>query len=233
MNHKLIDIHIFQTMKQELTQIIKSDNFRDLVSEISEVILDSILKDGLIKDIPIFSLLIKGLNLTNTIQERLYAKKLITFLKQLENTDPEERKKEIDKIDNNPKYKTKVGEKILYLINESDDAEKANYSGILFKKFIEKKISYDDYIRCVNSINKTNIIDLNNFISENYIDSYLEKNYERYIYTGLLTQLYENPLNEYNKNSFKIIHKAQIKYKPSSIGIEIRSVLRKKNSIDL
>jgi len=213
-------------MKTEISKIIKDENFKGLVTDINEVFLDSFLESGIIKDIPILGLVSKVINIGNTIQERLYTKKLLTFLKQLEDTKPEDREKEINKIDENKNYKTKVGEKLLYIINEADDCEKAEYIGVLFKWFLEQKLSYLDFIRCVNCINKTNIIDLNFFIKEDFIESYINSNIENYLNTGLINQEYKNPLNESNKNRLITYEKAQIKYNISRVGIYIRKYLK-------
>ncbi|UHO38898.1 hypothetical protein H5J24_01555 [Chryseobacterium capnotolerans] len=213
-------------MKTEISKIIKDENLKGLVTDINEVFLDSFLESGIIKDIPILGLVSKVINIGNTIQERLYTKKLLTFLKQLEDTKPEDREKEINKIDENENYKTKVGEKLLYIINETDDCEKAEYIGILFKWFLEQELEYVDFIRCVDCINKTNIIDLNFFIKESFIESYINSNIENYLNTGLINQEYKNPLNEINKNRLITHEKAQIKYSISRSGIYIRKYLK-------
>lgn len=212
-------------MKTEISKIIKDNNLRDLLTDINEVVLDSFLEDGIVKDIPILGVVSKAINFGNTIQERLYTKKLLTFLKQLENTKQEDREKEINEIDDNKNYKTKVGEKLLYIINEADDCEKAEYIGILFKHFLEQTLSYIDFIRCVDCINKTNIIDLNFFIKENFLESYINSNVENYLNTGLITQEYKNPLNEDYKKGI-LYGKAHIKYNISRAGMYVRKHLR-------
>ncbi|MCF2217955.1 hypothetical protein H9Q08_01390 [Chryseobacterium sp. PS-8] len=212
-------------MKSELTQIIKSKDFNDLISDVNETILDSILDDSVLKDIPIFGLLFKGKNLISTIQDKFFIKKLFTFLKQLEQTSNEDRKRETEKIDNDPNYRTKVGEKLLFIINEADDSEKAEYIGKLYKEFINKNLHYDDFIRAVNCINKTNIIDLNHFINERSIKHILENLYENYIFTGLITQKYYDALETAYKNSLIPYEKSGIKYQESHIGKKIRNLL--------
>ncbi|MDY3548292.1 hypothetical protein PG291_06735 [Riemerella anatipestifer] len=217
-------------MKIELTEILKNDNFQNLISDVSEATLDTFLKEGLLKEMPIFGLVANVINFSNTIQDKLYTKKLLTFLKQLEKTKLEDRQNEVEKIDSDKKYKTKVGEKILYLINDADDCEKTEYIGILFKHFLERKLSYDDFIRCVNCINRTNIIDLNAFINEIFIESFIERNLENYLNTGLISQEYKNPMNETNKNRLITFEKAQIKYNLSRPGNYIRRYLNKNNT---
>lgn len=213
-------------MKSELIQIIKSKDFNDLILDINETVLDSILDDSLLKDIPIFSLFFKGKNLISTIQDKFFMKKLFTFLKQLEHTSTEDRKRETEKIDNDPSYKTKVGEKLMFIINEADDSEKAEYIGKLYKEFINKNLNYDDFIRAVNCINKTNIVDLNYFINEVSIKHILEDLYENYIFTGLITQNYYDAIERTFKTSLISHEKSGIKYKESSIGKKIRYLLK-------
>lgn len=213
-------------MKTEISKIIKDNNFKDLMTDINEAFLDSFLKDGIVKDVPILGLVSKVINIGNTIQERLYTKKLLTFLKQLENTHVENREKEINKIDESKEYQTKVGEKILYIINEADDCEKAKYIGILFSHFLQGLLLYEDFIRCVNCINKTNIVDLNFFIKKSFIESYINSNIENYLNTGLITQQYNDPLDKKHKNNLLSYEKAQIKYYVSNIGSYIRKYLK-------
>ena len=215
-------------MKNSFIKVIKDENFRDLISDVNEVILDSFLKDGIIKDIPIIGVISKTINLGNSIQERLYTKKLLTFLKQLEEIDDEDRIAEINKIDNNEKYKTKVGEKLLYIIDNADDCEKAEYIGILFKFFLRQKLCYDDFIRCVNCINKINLVDLNVLIDNSFSESFINRNIENYLNTELITLEYKNPMNENRKNRLITYEKAQIKYVLSTTGNHLRSFFYKR-----
>ena len=72
-----------------------------MIVDISETALDSFLEDDITKDFPIFGLLFKGKNLISTIQDKLFLKKLLKFLKQLEDTTPEERREQINEIEEN------------------------------------------------------------------------------------------------------------------------------------
>ena len=102
---------------------------------------------------------------SSNVREYLFLKKMITFLNGIKDINPQKRKKEIDKIDSSKKYRIKVGEKLLYILDRSDDYEKAEYIAKLFVTLLEEKISYDDFIRGSNAINTLSIPDFRLFLS--------------------------------------------------------------------
>lgn len=209
----------------EITETIKNEKFQEYISDITEVYLDSFLDDGVIKDIPILGLLLKTKNIFGTIQEKLFTKKLYSFLKQLENTSADKRVKQIEKIDNDINYKTKVGEKILYLINSAEDAEKSEFIGLLFKNFLEEVIVYDDFLRCVNCINKINTVDLKLFVENGYYRS--EKVSDVYLNAGLITFKFLKP----EKDDRMVLRgEYKINFKTSEIGDLIIKLFKNKES---
>jgi hypothetical protein len=58
------------------------------------------------------------------IKESLFLKKIIYFISELENISATKRHEMFEKIDNSRKFRTKVGEKLLYIIDKCDDHEK-------------------------------------------------------------------------------------------------------------
>lgn len=99
-------------MIPQIIETLKSNEFQDLISDISETTLDAFLENGILKDIPFFGFIFKGKNLLVTVQDRLLAKKLVKFLFQLSDTTADERNALIDKINSDHNYKVKIGEKI-------------------------------------------------------------------------------------------------------------------------
>ena len=83
----------------ELNQLVKNEKFQDLLGDLSETILDSILEDEIIKDIPIFGLIFKGRNLHATIQDKFFTKKLLTFLLEIKDISQLQRIEQIEKIE--------------------------------------------------------------------------------------------------------------------------------------
>jgi hypothetical protein len=155
-------------ISETLTETIKDDKFQDVIIDLSETTLDSLLKDGTLKDIPLIGVIFGIAKTTLTVQDKLFTKKLMVFLLQLKKTSNESRKKQIEKIENDSEYKTKVGEKLLYIIDKCEDHEKAKYIGKLFQCFIEEKIVYDDFLRASRSIELTYLGDLKRFIKEKW-----------------------------------------------------------------
>ncbi|MDP9957592.1 hypothetical protein J2X97_003261 [Epilithonimonas hungarica] len=213
------------SISKEITDTIKDEKFQEYISDITEVYLDSFLSEGIIKDIPILGLLLKTKNIFQTIQERLFTKKLYSFLKQLENIPTEKRINQIEKIDNDIKYQTKVGEKILYLINNAEDSEKSGYIGLLFKNFLLELISYDDFLRTVNCIDKINLVDLKLFLEKGFSRS--ERISDAYLNAGLITFQFLKP--EKNDRG-GIQNDYRVYFKKSETGILILKLLGTKKT---
>lgn len=212
-------------MQSSITETIKSTNFQDLISDISETTIDAFLDEGLVKDIPVFGFIFKSRNLVSTIQDKLFSKKLLKFLKQLTDTTPEERVQQIEKIEKNKDYKIKIGEKILYIIDKCEDYEKSEIVGILFKNFIKNNIEYNSFLRYVNSINSLSTTDLKEFIiKESFIETFISMNSSIYLNTGLI----EFRLNSNLKRTDRAINTPDIEviYTPSKLGKELKSMLK-------
>ena len=132
---------------------------RELGTEVSEAIIDNAvvmpvlnqinlnnanreMVNGLLKDLP----MLKMIAVSNNIRDMIFISKLKNFLQPLKDIPKGKIKKEITKIDKSKKYRRKVGENLINLIDRSFDEEAAENVAILFKAFLDDKISYDEYV---------------------------------------------------------------------------------------
>lgn len=157
-------------------ETITNTDLSDISKDLVESSIDSFLTDGVLKEIPVVKSIIGVIKVSSNISEYLFLKKIISFLNGIKDIDPQKRKKVIDKIDISKKYRIKVGEKLLYILDRSDDYEKAEYIATLFVALLEEQITYDDFIRGSNAINTLSIPDFKLFLSYdnhqiNYIDN--------------------------------------------------------------
>lgn len=212
-------------------QTLKDSNLQNVSIGLAETLSDSILEDGLLKDIPIIGTIVGLGKSTIKITDLLFLKKVISFLSELENVSIKDRKEMIDKIDSSEKFRIKVGEKLLYIIDKCDDHENAHYVSKLFAGYIEKEISYPDFLRGSKVIERIYIGDLIDFINDDRTD--LEPN-EIGDYEG--TGLYETYTEEVNvrdqddwKASDKyVVEGGETRAYITDIGSKIRKVLKKR-----
>lgn len=137
---------------EELSTVLKT-------KDLTEIAFSSIEEAS--KTISIISLLLKT---GHNIQDALFCKKLMSFIHELKDIPITERERMINKIDDSEKYRVRVGEKLLYIVDSSDDHEKSCLIGTVFKSVIKKEISYDDFTDVATVINKISINDFNWFI---------------------------------------------------------------------
>jgi hypothetical protein len=213
----MIDI---RKISGELTKTLKDNDFQDTLSNLGEVTLDNLLESGVLKEIPILGTIIGLSRSKMTIQDRLFTKKLLTFLFQLKDTNIEERKKQVDKIEKDSNYQTKVGEKLLFIIDKCEDDEKARYIGKLFQCFIQEKINYDDFLRASRCIELTHLEDLKRFIKEKW-DSLEMEEAGDLIGSGLMYAIYYAP-----KMSYDSLEGGELKVRASYIGKKIQELLK-------
>lgn len=171
------------TTENTFVTTIKDSNLQNITADVSEIMIDSILKDGVFKEIPIFGTFINMYRAGMNIQDRLFLKKIISFLGPLNNISSDQRKKMIEQIDESSEYTIKVGEKLLYIIDECSDYESAQRISLLFKYFLEGHISYNEFLMTASVLQNMNTIDFEKFISDKSFYQYEEP--ADLLYSGL------------------------------------------------
>jgi len=153
-------------LSYSLERTLKDSNLHSLTEEVGEVALDSLLKEGVLKDLPIVGL-ISGLTKTAlNIQDQLFLKKIIRFLTELSDTDSNERNRLITKIDESEEFEIKVGEKLLYIIDKCDDHLSSEYVAKLFRSFLNEEIDYSEFLRGATIIQNIFSEDFKFFLSK-------------------------------------------------------------------
>jgi hypothetical protein len=170
----------------ELVQVIKDKEFQGITQDLVETAIDSELTEGLLKDVPLLSTIIGTFNTVTNIKDRLFVQKLLAFLYELKSISEDKIVEQIIKLEDDNKYKTKVGEKLLYLIDKCEDPDKASLTGTLFKAYLEKKVDYDEFLLAANAIERTPLPDLLYFINDDSDEWDLEGGGSEYVAYGLM-----------------------------------------------
>lgn len=108
-------------ISNSLEETLKDSDLQGVSINLAETFSDAVLEDGILKDIPLIGTITGLAKATFSLRERLLVKKLIYFITGLKSIDPTERNKMISKVNKSEKYKIKVGEKLLYIIDKCED----------------------------------------------------------------------------------------------------------------
>lgn len=202
-----------------LTEAIKDENVHGLLVELGEVAIDATIMDGIMKDVPLLGSILGITKTALSIKDKLFCKKLRSFLLQIESIDEKIRTEQIERIENDPKYKTKVGENLLYIIDKCDGNEKAIYVGQLFRYYLEQKIDYNEFLRASKCVESVFAYDLKRFIVEEWDVKDIEDCGDL-VASGLMT-LYYLP----DQQTWANVGNGTLKAKRSSIGRKIQELL--------
>jgi hypothetical protein len=205
-----------------LEKTIKDTDLQNVSIGLSEVFLDELMDNGIVKDIPIIGTVVGLGKATLGIKERLFLKKIIYFISELKNIPPDKRRRMIDKIDSSGKFRTKVGEKLLFIIDSCEDHEKAQVIARLFASFISQKLSYQEFLRSSCIVERTMLEDLNWFVDYEY-DDFMFEEVGDLINSGLFSLEIVDP-HDYDH---KVPRGLELRVYLNEIGKKIRDVLKK------
>jgi hypothetical protein len=132
----------------------------DFAADIADQALDSLLSEGVIKDIPILGHAVKLWRGGVQVQSYLFARKLVLFLSQLDRTPLDTRQEFVQKINTDPKQRRKVGEQLLLLLDRMDDLEKPAILSWAFGAYVAGRISYDTFRKLGHAIDHCALSDL-------------------------------------------------------------------------
>ena len=127
--------------------LIRSD-VESIITNISEVCLDAVLEDGIVKDITFISSIVSLYKIGHTLKERWYVKKLIVFLDGIRKgiADESERQQYLGRIAKNKKVFQKELEYVLMLLDRINSEIKVQYITKLYLAFIKGVIDWAQFL---------------------------------------------------------------------------------------
>lgn len=209
---------------------LRDTNLESITESIAELSIDSLLKEEVLKEVPIVSTMVSMVKLGANIQDRLFLKKIVSFMAGLNEIPPDERRKMIDDIDASGKHRIKVGEKLLYIIDACNDHESSELVARLFKVFVEGGITYDEFLQSSNILDKITGQDFRWFL--NNARNYMSAEDAGSLISSGLFDLYYEPIDVRVKDQddHKMVSKGD-KYKTEVDGGEMKVTISQAGKI--
>lgn len=143
-----------------------SSEAKDLAADWAEVGLDASLKEGVLKDAPIFGTVVKICALSKTIRDRLFLRKVWEFLRSCPTfNDVEQLGFVREHLEDSEKAK-RLSNAIVLILDRLDDTEKATMLAKVFAALVRKHIDYADFRRLSSGIDRAFIDDLKRLIAQ-------------------------------------------------------------------
>jgi hypothetical protein len=158
-NEPLIDIKNTSITKVFTQQLL--DTSMDLSVDYTEISLDSIITDELLKEIPIIKTIYSFGKAGFAVKETFFAKKILSFIRefQLVNLHDEKFNDFKEKILSDEKYRDKVSNHLIVIIDRFLTEQKSKILARLFKAYIEEYYDWDTFVDLSVSLDAMMTID--------------------------------------------------------------------------
>ena len=147
-------------LEVSLVETLLDSDLANIGTDLGEITVDSALEEGVLKDIPVISTLRALWKTSVAVRDELFLKKLVQFLAGLHDIPPHERKKMIDRLENDDSYAQKVGEHIIILLDRLDNMRKPALLAKAFRAYIKGEIGAQDLQRFLYVIDRAIYSDL-------------------------------------------------------------------------
>lgn len=133
-----------------LVATLKSDDAVSIAANASELAIDAVLEDGILKDIPVFGTLVSLAKVGFSIRDRIFISKLVKFLSGLDELSADERKSMAEKLDADPAYGRNTGEHLIEILERIDAHRKPFMIAKVFSAYVKGTID-------ANMLNRLNL----------------------------------------------------------------------------
>lgn len=123
-----------------LTNSVVKENISTVAQDIAEIALDMTLDEGVLKEIPLVSWLIKAVGIGRGIRDRLFLKKVMLFLSEAGRISATDREAFANRLSGDPKLADTYGETALLLLDKIAQTSKAQFMGYAFRRFVQGAI---------------------------------------------------------------------------------------------
>ena len=145
----------------EIVNFMHSEHLGSTVRDFAEMVLDTLVKEGVLRDIPFFNTFYNLGKTRGTIKQQQFIKTIKKLLEELSNPSYEERRKVVEFMNQNPQHKAVFGETLLLLIDREDGVKKISIIVRLLEHCSLGNISYENLRRLVFIVKRVYMSDLN------------------------------------------------------------------------
>ena len=155
---------------ESFDQTLEKSNLVDTFSQIGEFAIDQAIQNDLLKDIPVFGLLVSGYKTVVNIKDFRLTQKVFKFLYHLQDTTPEERQKFTRKyVETNQEHTAAA---LLDILEKLNNGNSVPLVCNLMKAVIKEQISVAQFNRLIIVIQRTAFTDLVQL--DKYVNEYDE-----------------------------------------------------------
>jgi hypothetical protein len=130
-----------------LVSTINDKGAADVLADAAEAVLDDLMTDGVLKNVPIVGSLVKVAKAGFGISDYMFLKKVARFLYELRDVPEDDRHHFIGEMQADEERKRKVGEALVLLLDRMDDMSKPGLLARGFKAYLQGPITYDVFRR--------------------------------------------------------------------------------------
>lgn len=132
----------------------------DVSKDYAEIGLDNLLDVDLLKEAPVVKTLVAIIKTGVAVKERFFIKKFLIFLSEFKSNkvDKEALKEFRHNFKKNKKFRNKITEQILVIIEDLDSVKKSRILAYLFSAYISKKIDWErvtSLVSCLKSLQES------------------------------------------------------------------------------
>jgi len=157
-----------KTLPEVIQDTISDSSLKEVSVSLGEIALDCFAEPGVIRDVPMIGSLLGLGKAALSVRDRLFMRKLGSFLHQLEPSSDKDRQSLIQRVNQSEEDTSYVGEKILHLVERSEDKQVAENLGRLFKKFLEREINFHEFSIFSSILTSLNNSDLVEFVQSDW-----------------------------------------------------------------
>ncbi len=152
-----------------MNETITFNNLDSTLQPFAEFALDMFLKDGVLRDLPVFGAITTIIKGGIALRDLSFVKKIFRFLKEIETVPDRERQEMIEKLEDDNKYQCMTGDALMLMIEKFEHPQKASMLGRVFKSFASQDISQTQLFALSSAISHVDIQNLS-YLSQYYSD---------------------------------------------------------------
>jgi len=139
-NRKKRSEEMEHSAEDALIESLTHQDVSGIAQQVGDAAFHAVIDEEILKDVPVFSILVRVWAVGRNFRDRIFLKKIASFLKEAGRISNANREAFAKRLEADPKFARRSGEKLLLLLDKLSELEKAIFMGYAFRKFLEGTI---------------------------------------------------------------------------------------------